>query len=592
MFFRWVFVILVVVSLLGAMGIGASAQSQIAPTSNYCIFHVEAEHFPQVEIWLKPSGGGSAGFVHPDPAVYENGSLVPKENVQLKSTISVTLIIAIDQGRASNFRGDVLKKLKSTLRKLVDDGYLKDGRDIIRLFTLTSQNQTNAPLDIVYSVSDFTNWIDEHRFDQVSKGPTQALVAVEQSINKIRSDDSGRTPAIILFTHGVEDPATAIRAEESAQQVAQIAQNAGVLVFTIDTDNRQGSKGPLDLLAQKTEGKYVPITSKDFEGEVDDIYQSIFGRYVVVYTSTLTPDHVGEAETRKVSLAADFRWNESQNSCPPAEYQAPPLLRPVVSIPAADAGAEKIAEVTWPDGYTRTLAAVWCGPAAAKCHAQIDGTRVKYKVDASPSITITATIGVTDSFGLAGQRDFTLTPPAGPVVDDQSVNPLVIVVVGIAGLSMVGAISWLIIRRRKAPNRSPVSRPPQPRPNAAKVDSLPDWLEASLTILEGTRKRVIPLDKPRLILGRSPDKADIVFSFQSVSRIHCEILRDVGPAFKLINRSSTGGTWLNGRRIQAPVELKNGDEIVLGKPPKNGVKILFNYCDPEKTASYDPEHNL
>lgn len=589
MFFRRIFVILVMVLLAGAIGVGASARSQIAITSDYCIFHVEASRFPQVEIWLKPSGKANTNSVYSDLAIYENGRLVPKENVQLKSAISVTLIIAIDQGRASNFRGDVLKKLQSALRKLVDDGYLKDGRDIVRLLALTGGSQTNASLDIVYSVSDFTNWIDKHRFDQVSRVPTQALVAVEQSINKIRSNDSGRTPAIILFTHGVEDPATAIRAEESAQQVAQIAQNAGVLVFTIDTDNRQRSKGPLDLLAQKTGGKYAPITSNDFESEVNDIYQSVFGRYVVVYTSTLTPSRLGEPETRNVGLGTDFRQNEPQNSCLPggSSYQAPSLLRPVVSMSAPIAGAEEIAEVTWPDGYTRTLTAVWCGPATAKCHAQIDGTRVKYTAAAFSSVPITATISVTDSFGLSGQGSFVVnpSPEPTPTVTSNSLSTSLpaMIVVGIAGLGISAVAGWLIIKRFRRPNLpTPKVTPPEP--------SL-DEMEASLTILEGTRQRVVPLNKSRLILGRSRDKADVAFPFKSVSRVHCEILREAGPSFKLIDLNSTTGTWLNGRRIQTLVELKNGDKIVLGKPPQNGVKMLFNCYDPDKTASYDPEHD-
>jgi hypothetical protein len=599
MFFRWVFVILMALSLTGALGVGTAAQSQIALTGNYCVFHVDASRFPQVEIWLQPFGALGANFAPSDLSIYENGTLVPKENVQLKGALPVTLVIAVDQGRASNFRGDVLKRLRSTLRKLVDDGYLKDDRDTLRILTLTSESQADELVDIKYSASDLTNWIDKHRFEQVSKVPTQALVAVERSISRISSDqpngDSGRTAAIILLTHGIEDPANAIQAEQSAQQIAQMAQDKEILVFAIDTDSRQRSKGPLDLLTQKTQGKYMSITSENFDGELNDMYRSIFGRYVVVYTSTLPVSYPGE-QIRHVNLANDLNANGSQTGCT-AVYIVT-LLEPIVSTPKLITGTEAVAEVTWPDGYTRTVTAVRCDiPATAKCNWKIDDTRINYTVEVSPPIPITATrittttiaaaIRVTDSFGLSGQNKFEVNIPELAPEPPQSNLPAIAVIgiAGVCGAALVG----LIIRRRFASERFRVIPPRQDEPKAVKDDSLPDRSQASLTILEGPPERVggkIPLDKPVLILGRNPREADIVFSFNdksSVSRIHCAILCDTGPSFKLIDKNSTGGTWLNGRRLQTPAELKNGDEIVLGNLSRKGVKLRFNY-DPDSTA--------
>jgi pSer/pThr/pTyr-binding forkhead associated (FHA) protein len=52
-----------------------------------------------------------------------------------------------------------------------------------------------------------------------------------------------------------------------------------------------------------------------------------------------------------------------------------------------------------------------------------------------------------------------------------------------------------------------------------------------------------------------------------------------GRTFKITDNNSTSGTRVNGRRIQPndPVELHDGDEIVLGDLAKLGVKLKFGF---------------
>jgi two-component system cell cycle response regulator len=75
----------------------------------------------------------------------------------------------------------------------------------------------------------------------------------------------------------------------------------------------------------------------------------------------------------------------------------------------------------------------------------------------------------------------------------------------------------------------------------------------------GTR---YPLQGPRMTLGRSPE-CDVCLENLGISRRHAE-LREVGDTVTLYDLGSSNGTHLNEQRIQAPVELKDGDVVRLG----------------------------
>jgi hypothetical protein len=66
----------------------------------------------------------------------------------------------------------------------------------------------------------------------------------------------------------------------------------------------------------------------------------------------------------------------------------------------------------------------------------------------------------------------------------------------------------------------------------------------------------------RVLLGRSR-RCDVRFVEPSVSRLHAELLRVEGD-WLLVDRHSTRGTFVNGRRISSSVVV-DGDEIRLGE---------------------------
>jgi hypothetical protein len=78
-------------------------------------------------------------------------------------------------------------------------------------------------------------------------------------------------------------------------------------------------------------------------------------------------------------------------------------------------------------------------------------------------------------------------------------------------------------------------------------------------------------------LGRSP-LCQIVVQRSIVSRLHAKIERD-GPRYQLVDAGSANGTFLNGKRLQAPHLLSDRDLIGLGS-----VTAILRFHDPDPTV--------
>lgn len=71
-------------------------------------------------------------------------------------------------------------------------------------------------------------------------------------------------------------------------------------------------------------------------------------------------------------------------------------------------------------------------------------------------------------------------------------------------------------------------------------------------------RQMIPLTKTVTTLGRHLSN-DIVFHEEFLSRYHAEIVNE-GGKYILVDKNSTGGTFVNGKRIEQCV-LNSGDLI-------------------------------
>ncbi|HJU29472.1 MAG TPA: FHA domain-containing protein [Candidatus Binataceae bacterium] len=83
-----------------------------------------------------------------------------------------------------------------------------------------------------------------------------------------------------------------------------------------------------------------------------------------------------------------------------------------------------------------------------------------------------------------------------------------------------------------------------------------------LTSLSDNAKREFSLNRGEISIGGDPGN-DVVIADQTVSRRHAKLIR-YGGAYRLIDLNSTNGTFVNGRRIDAPTSIKSGDELRFG----------------------------
>jgi hypothetical protein len=72
----------------------------------------------------------------------------------------------------------------------------------------------------------------------------------------------------------------------------------------------------------------------------------------------------------------------------------------------------------------------------------------------------------------------------------------------------------------------------------------------------------IPLDKPRLTIGRKPDN-DIVLDDQSASGHHARVIQ-IQSVYFLEDAGSSNGTFANGKKTDRK-QLVNGDQITIGQ---------------------------
>ena len=80
---------------------------------------------------------------------------------------------------------------------------------------------------------------------------------------------------------------------------------------------------------------------------------------------------------------------------------------------------------------------------------------------------------------------------------------------------------------------------------------------------EGDAPRTVRVARFPARIGRRLDSA-LQLPGWRVARVHAEIVRIDGGGFKLIDRGSLGGTWVNGERIAEYAPLLDDDEIGIG----------------------------
>jgi hypothetical protein len=105
---------------------------------------------------------------------------------------------------------------------------------------------------------------------------------------------------------------------------------------------------------------------------------------------------------------------------------------------------------------------------------------------------------------------------------------------------------------------------------------------AKFHLIDRQTSQIHPLGIGLNTIGRLNNN-DIVFTERVISRRHCVLVVHSNNACQLHDTASRNGTYVNGRRVQQPVDLVLGDLIQIGK------KQLYFVSVEEYSNADDPE---
>lgn len=122
--------------------------------------------------------------------------------------------------------------------------------------------------------------------------------------------------------------------------------------------------------------------------------------------------------------------------------------------------------------------------------------------------------------------------------------------------------------RRDPPDAATEACPPGKLPSADPLVRFweapdPPW-HITLTDAQAVDRRFRSAIDTALLIGLSGDMDICVNYDRSVSRRHCEILRE-GDLFYIVNHSRSNGTQLNHREVTGKTPVADGDLITMGR---------------------------
>ena len=119
-------------------------------------------------------------------------------------------------------------------------------------------------------------------------------------------------------------------------------------------------------------------------------------------------------------------------------------------------------------------------------------------------------------------------------------------------------------RRKVSAKKSKKSPSPSPRQMPTPTHSPSSGGTPSLVVTEGALAgTTLPLGRSDIIVGRSPDSALVLNDTYSSSR-HARFFLKQG-AWWVEDLQSTNGTYIEGQKITAPVQLQPGMAVTIGR---------------------------
>ncbi len=619
--YRFTFVLLTVLSLL-ALPASVLAQGSIT----FFVTNVDASQFPDVKFDLRAidlNNQAVANLSSANVAVYENGQQAPDVQVLPRTDGPVNIIFVIDLGQFANYQIFGLNNVRLAISTLVTGGYFKDGIDTVTVLGRQNSNgdQTLVLLPTTSTGLTLSNWVANFNFQRGS-GKTKGLLGVEEAMAEMSKQvptPGGETAAIIYLGRYIEDPNTTV-ATSSAQNLALTAKEKHITVYTFQTDLSKFNSQPLQVLATGANGVYLPLDRNTVATSTGNIYQAITAQrtvYTVSYRSQL-----GESGTRQITInspaapSAGLAGSYEVTVEPPSVQITEPnpdstILRE--AKPNADGTysydlneVTVTADINWPSGASPrniTSAELFVnGATQDRIEPPAGATQVEFKWDISDVAaeginTLNVEVRVTDELNVQASGETTVNidviPPPAPPPEDPTVvffkkYGIIIgsvVCVGLLGVAVVMGIIWGVTRPKQVVQVAAPAAAASGEAMHTLIGGSPtkEKALATLKVLEGPRGLIgetFNITKAITIIGRNPKVAHIVFypdEPSSVSRLHCTIQLD-GKQFIITDNNSSSGSRINGDWLKPndPVQLRDGDEIILGDLAKLGVKLVFN----------------
>lgn len=619
---------LVLLLLMGAAGPAAAQTGQ-----TYFITEVDSSAFPQVSFSLRAidlSNQAVTGLNTSNTSIYENGQQAEQVELTPHADGPITYIFVIDQGRVSNYSTFGLNNIRSALTTLVSGGYFNDGRDTVLVLGRqnVSGDQTVELLPATQSSSDLTTWAANFNFARGSAN-TKGLLGVEDAVaqmNELVPVPGSQTTAIIYVTRYIEDPSPSV-AETAAQNTAALARSSYISVHTLQTDPNQLRSSALQILAEASNGSYAGIRASTYLSAVTAMYETIDAQRSYYSVSYRSP--VADSGERQITINTPERPGQGVVGTYSIELEPPSvsIAEPVAgsnvrSEPTYGPDGETLvfettrtqvtAEISWPDGFPRSIErAELLVNGNSEDSLQVSGGQetLSFSWDLSDITevglnSVELEVRATDELGLEGSGkelvNVEVILPPTPEPEGLQITPtfylggtLLLCVMGLITAAVVGGGIYFFRRRSGAGQMAAAEAPEEIGATVMGPEAAAGLALATLTVIEGPKGLI---DEPLKIvgqkttLGRHPSLTNLSFyadEASSVSRIHCTIeLTDHG--FQLTDNNSSAGTRLNGRKIQpeTPVDLADGDEIVMGDLARRGVKLRFNYANPEGMGPY------
>ena len=634
---RLVRLLFAILLLAGVLGQARPVAAQGGIT--YFITNVDYSQFPNITFQLRAvdlNNNVVGNLTSQNLPVFENGQQVENVQVTPNENGPLNIIFAIDLGRFSRYHIITHPKSRLALTTLVSNGYFRDELDQFAVFgrTNTTSDQTIPLWPVTSSGPELVTFANNFTFPR-STNNTKGLLVVEDSVNEMLdlvSEPGTETAAIVFLTRYIEDPNTTT-ANSAAATLAQTARARFINIYALQFDSSGQFEQPLRTLTSGANGTNTVVTASNVDIAADQIFKTLAAQrtvYTVSYRSTLGPDApvrtitVNAPTTPESGLVGTYNVNIAQPNITITQPGAGSTIRregegfdsngePQFDLDSLVVGADLV----WPEGTApRAITAAelrvngvledQVTPADGATHFDFNWDISGY-INPGPEnvdleVTVIDELGI-ESFGsstisINAVLPATAVPTIAPTATSAVAATVrqyglpavgVLLCLGMLAVLLVGAVFML---RPKPASRA--AAPAQRPAGRAAASAGPDHTIivgpggqqtalATLTVLEGPRGMIgetINLTKPVTVMGRNPELADVVFypdEPSSLSRVHATIQLD-GKYFVVTDSNSTNGTRINGELLKPsdPVQLRDGDELVLGDLGKLGVKMRFS----------------